>query len=311
MLAKMLGRGALVCAAMVFAMLGLAAEEVVLKARDFVVTTQDFENYLTEKGVTDKNREQTLSREGMVKKVFEDIYVMRALAAEGARNPAINQAEIDWMVRSYRERLLMNKQLDAVVEVELRSVDFAALAAEEYKANKAKYTRPEEVSAAHILISLEGRTQEEALVRATAILARLEAGEDFGALASEHSDDPGSKQSAGELGFFARGRMVKPFEDAAFAMTKPGELSSPVKTDFGYHLIRYKEHRPEKQFSFEEVEARIIPEVKKRTMDSLRQDKLQETRSGTVDTGLEVNVPLLEEIIQRYSKPVETGPAKQ
>ncbi|MBK6738955.1 MAG: peptidyl-prolyl cis-trans isomerase [Haliea sp.] len=205
----------------------------------------------------------------------------------------------------------MNKQLDSEVEAALRSEDLAALAAEEYKANKAKYTRPEEVSAAHILISLEGRTQEEALSRATGILARLEAGEDFGALASEYSDDPGSKQSGGELGFFARGRMVKPFEDAAFAMTKPGEISTPVKSDFGYHLIRYNERRPEQQLSFEKVEPRILAEVKKRTQQSLRQDKLHAVRSGAVDMGLEVNGPLLEEIIQRYSKPVETGPTKQ
>ncbi|MBK6738954.1 MAG: hypothetical protein IPG64_14205 [Haliea sp.] len=70
MLAKLLGSSAVACAALVFIVPVFAAEEVVLKARDFVVTTQDFENYLTEKGVTEKNRGETLSREGVVKKVF-------------------------------------------------------------------------------------------------------------------------------------------------------------------------------------------------------------------------------------------------
>jgi len=204
----------------------------------------------------------------------------------------------------------MKRQLELEVEAELRSKDWSALAEEEYKANKADYVKAEQVSAAHILISFTDRTEKEADSRANEILARLEAGEDFGTLAKEYSDDSGSKQKQGELGFFPRQRMVKPFEDAVFAMTSPGEISAPVKTGFGYHIIRFNERRPEHQLSFEEARARIIPQENKRTEKSLRQDKIAAVKNGTVDLGLEVNVPLLEEIEQRYNATVEAVPTK-
>jgi parvulin-like peptidyl-prolyl isomerase len=74
------------------------------------------------------------------------------------------------------------------------------------------------------------------------IKKKLENGEDFAELAKKYSDDPGSKNKGGDLGFFTKGRMVPEFESAAFSL-KPGELSDPVKTDFGYHLIEVQEKK--------------------------------------------------------------------
>lgn len=98
---------------------------------------------------------------------------------------------------------------------------------------------PPMVGVSHILI--EARPSEErdaiALKKAADLLEQIRKGEDFGELARQFSEDPGSASSGGELGFFSRGQFLPEFEEAAFSL-KPGEVSSPVRTDFGHHIIR-------------------------------------------------------------------------
>jgi parvulin-like peptidyl-prolyl isomerase len=86
-------------------------------------------------------------------------------------------------------------------------------------------------------------TADEALARITEIKKQLDAGADFATLAKQYSEDTGTKDQGGELGWFGRGQMVKEFEDAAFAL-QPGQVSDPVKTQFGYHLIKVEERDP-------------------------------------------------------------------
>jgi peptidyl-prolyl cis-trans isomerase D len=113
-----------------------------------------------------------------------------------------------------------------------------------YEDNRDEYTQDERVRARHILLRVEDDSQAaEVEARLVEIRSRIEAGEDFAALASEHSDDPSSKVRGGDLGFFGRGAMVGAFEDAAFGGA-PGQLVGPVRTNFGYHLIEVLEKQP-------------------------------------------------------------------
>jgi len=100
------------------------------------------------------------------------------------------------------------------------------------------------VRARHILRTVaRGASDEEvARVRGETLAAseRIAKGEPFEQVTAEVSQDPGSQIRGGDLGFFARGQMVKEFEDAAFALT-PGQMSGPVKTEFGFHLIKLEE----------------------------------------------------------------------
>ncbi|HIC88884.1 MAG TPA: hypothetical protein EYP04_05735 [Anaerolineae bacterium] len=101
----------------------------------------------------------------------------------------------------------------------------------------------------------EVRTQEEALALALQARQRILNGEDFAEVAAELSDDPGSKDNGGDLGWFGRGRMVKPFEDAAFSL-EVGEISEPVLTDYGYHIIEVLEKDPARPLSEYEIQQR-------------------------------------------------------
>ncbi|MFA5353990.1 MAG: peptidylprolyl isomerase, partial [Thermodesulfovibrionales bacterium] len=109
-----------------------------------------------------------------------------------------------------------------------------------YEANKENFRVPAMVKARHILISqnIPGKTPEEASQKAREkaeeAMKRVQAGEDFAKVATEMSDDTGTKASGGDLGFFPKGKMVKEFEDAAFLLNK-GEVSDPVRTVFGFH----------------------------------------------------------------------------
>jgi peptidyl-prolyl cis-trans isomerase D len=113
---------------------------------------------------------------------------------------------------------------------------------EEIKEAWANQASPEMVDAAHILFEVKDPSEDgEVKARAEAILKRAKAGEDFAELARKYSEDSGSASSGGDLGPFPRGRMVKEFEDAAFAL-KPGEISDLVRTEYGYHIIKVYSH---------------------------------------------------------------------
>ena len=124
-----------------------------------------------------------------------------------------------------------------------------------YEARKASYTAPEQRRVRHILIADE-EGGEEARARAEDLRSRILAGEAFEGLAREFSDDPGSAESGGDLGFGGRGIWVPPFEQAAFSLGV-GELSEPVRSDFGFHLIRVEDIRESRTRAFDEVREEI------------------------------------------------------
>jgi len=139
-----------------------------------------------------------------------------------------------------------------------------------YENNPETFKQPERVKASHILIKVDPKAdasqKAEAQKKIDLVQAKLQKGEDFGALAKEYSEGP-TGPKGGDLGYFTRGQMVKPFEEAAFAM-KPGEVSGMVETRFGYHLIKVTDKTPEGTMPYDDV--------KERLGEFLKQQKIQE-----------------------------------
>ncbi|KNZ68901.1 PpiC-type peptidyl-prolyl cis-trans isomerase [Thermincola ferriacetica] len=147
-----------------------------------------------------------------------------------------------------------------------------------YEERKDSFKEPEKIKARHILIKFDtanekvGRKEEEAKKMAEELIAKLNNGADFAELAKEKSEDPGSKNDGGLLkdpmgsDYFARGVMVKEFDDAAFALKKGEITKKPVKTQFGYHIIKVEDKKPEKQKTYEEAKEQIkkdLPNTRK------------------------------------------------
>ncbi|MBI3815155.1 MAG: SurA N-terminal domain-containing protein [Nitrospinae bacterium] len=135
---------------------------------------------------------------------------------------------------------------------------------EYYDGHIAEYKLPKRIKARHILISVPpdagDAAEVEARAKALKALQELKDGGDFAETAKKYSDDP-NKAAGGDLGFFPRGQMIKPFEDAAFAL-KEGELSEPVRTQFGFHIIKVEKIEAERTKPLQEVREDIVKRLK-------------------------------------------------
>jgi len=129
-----------------------------------------------------------------------------------------------------------------------------------YEAGTGQYRKPETRIASHILLGVPRSANEDkqqtVLAQAKEIVARINGGEDFAVLAKEFSEDPGSKRQGGDLGIIARGQMVPEFEEAVYSMQQ-GQISEPVKTEFGYHIIKLTALEEESIRPFEEVRVEV------------------------------------------------------
>ncbi len=183
-----------------------------------------------------------------------------------------------------QKRLMQLKRALLAQEVSKRFIEDKLTVTEDelkkfYDAHKDEYKEGEKVKARHILIKVPAGASDEAWEKARKkaieIKKRLEKGEDFSELAKKFSDDPGTKDKGGELGYFGKGRMVPEFEKTAFSLNK-GEISEPVKTIFGWHIIQVEDKKKARIKGFNEVKFLLTQkakqEKKKRLQDELLKD---------------------------------------
>jgi parvulin-like peptidyl-prolyl isomerase len=186
---------------------------------------------------------------------------MRAqLGSESAFSTTLRESGFDdeaAFAEDLKRRLSVQKLVAADIAPSIQVSD--AEVHEFYQANADRFVRPEEVQARHILIKVpkdaDDAARASARERIDAIHAEATGGADFAELAKQRSEGP-TAPKGGDLGFFGRGQMVKPFEEAAFAL-EPGAVSEPVQTSFGYHVIKVEQRRGGETIPEEEVSARI------------------------------------------------------
>ncbi len=154
-----------------------------------------------------------------------------------------------------------------------------------YKEHSESFKTPETIRARHILIKTDPSASDEEKkkikAKAEEVLERLKKGEDFAKLASEVSEDPGTKAKGGDLDFFPKGTMIPAFEEAAFSL-KPGEMSGLVETEYGYHIIKVEEKKEAVLEPYEKIEEKVkdqaLQEMRKAAVTDFVEKALKNAR---------------------------------
>ena len=196
-------------------------------------------------------KQRFAQQEGSFEKMLEEMHLTEAGLKDQLRSGMVIQE-------------LINQEV--VNHIEVSDQESRAYSDE----NPQLFKQPEKVQASHILIKVEPEGDEakkaEALEKIKKVQNELKKGGDFAELAKQHSQCPSSAKG-GDLGFFARGQMVKPFENAAFSLKK-GERSDIVETRFGYHLIRSGDRTPETTNAYADVKDRLAEYLKRMKADT-------------------------------------------
>ncbi|OVZ54757.1 hypothetical protein CDO44_25950 [Pigmentiphaga sp. NML080357] len=200
------------------------------------------------------------------------IQTLRIAAADYRAKVNVSDDEVKAYYEANRSRFELPERVDAqYVVLDQGAVTTGVSVSDEdikgyYEQNQARYRQDEQRRASHILIAVDSSAseaaREEARKKAQALADQAKApNADFAKLARENSQDPGSARNGGDLDWFGRGMMVKPFEDAAFAL-KQGEVSGVVPTDYGFHVIKLTGIRPAVVKPLAEVRSQIVEEIK-------------------------------------------------
>ncbi|MBZ7950548.1 peptidylprolyl isomerase [Campylobacter sp. LH-2024] len=206
------------------------------------------------------------------KKILLQQYIIQDLVLQDAKKQnlekdplymkELDRAKESILVNIYQEKILNSIKIDP------------AKVKAFYEQNKDKYVKPASVQARHILVSSEKEAKE--IINELKKLKGKALEDKFSQIAKEKSIDPGSKNQGGELGWFDQSTMVKPFTDAAFALKNGTITTTPVKTNFGYHIILKENSHPREQIKFEDVKQGIENGLKFEEFKKVMNQKGQE-----------------------------------
>lgn len=203
-----------------------------------------------------EGQKQQINGDDAVKARMVDNMVVEELFVQEAEKTGISKdKEFQQSLDRARRQLLTQRYLARNVQPKITDANTKAF----FDKNKLRYSQ-DEVRAYHVLLATEAEAKE--------VYTKAKAGEDFEVLAKKFSKDPSAAQNMGDLGFFTRSRMVPQFADAAFSM-KAGEISQPVKSPFGFHVIKVVEKKDGKPVKFDEVKDQVRGDLQNESINDL------------------------------------------
>ena len=254
--------------ALLFFMTGLVAWSADLaKVNGRVITDRDVTMALS--GLNEGQRTNMMKDAGTRRLILGNVIDQEILSQEAEKEKLDQDQEYKDALAAFKKQFLANK----LIAKNLGS-QFSEGAAKTYYKNHKDRFSTDEVHAMHILVADEKMAGE--------LFKRAKGGEDFQALAEKFSKDPSAKNNRGDLGFFTRDRMVAAFTDAAFGGAE-GSIVGPVKTAYGYHIIKIVQKKAGKPLGFDEVELRVKNELRQELIQTYV-DKLKRTAKIEIDT---------------------------
>jgi peptidyl-prolyl cis-trans isomerase D len=302
---------------------GLSSEQFALQLK------QDMGMRQVLQGITDSDIAAQHPASAALDALYQqrDVHLTRFETKDYTTKVQVGDAEVQAFYDDAKNTASLQAPESATVEyvvLDLASIKKAVSVSEDdlrtyYNENKARYTQPEERRVRHILIKADKTASADerakAKVKAEAVLAALQKNRAaFADVAKKESQDPGSAPQGGELDWFGRGAMTKPFEDAAFALKK-GDLSGVVESDFGYHLIEVLDSRGGGVRSFESVRGEMEEEVKQQLAQKRFTDQAEQfTDAVDQEDGLKAVADKFKlelrraDAVQRSASPGVAGP---
>jgi peptidyl-prolyl cis-trans isomerase C len=268
-----------------------SAERVLVKIGDEAITQREFDLVFNQIPAAAKPKWDNPNAK---RKLLREMIEVKLMAKEARRLNLDKDPDADFKIRSAVERALAQEyQNHIVAETQVTEEEAKAY----WEQNKDRFNTPEQVQARHILV----RTKEDA----EKALAELDKGRDFVEVAKEMAIGP-SRPTGGDLGWFGRGAMVQPFEDVVFSLKK-GEVSQPVQTRFGYHIIKLYDRRPAVEHSYAEIKDQVFETVRaERVYRKMEEDKLRLSSEFNVEVINDpVELPQKAEIYKEKSSKTE------
>lgn len=274
------------CTALVLALFALAATAAGEERRadvplvvngDVSLTTTDYKAYLEK--VPQQLRDDFSSGSERVKKTVDGLWVQRMVARRARAGGLADDPVVAARLVQAQEAVLVEVFLRNL-EKEMKYPDLLPRAREIYRAQPEKFREPGKVQVQHILVDMKCRKRDEALKRAQEVRAEALAGkEDFKALARRLSDDASKDRNGGDLGLVAPSVFDEQFRTAIEKLSRPGEVSEPIETRFGFHVVKFVKREPARLKPFEEVKDGIIAAEKQLLLDEARAQVLLSVRN--------------------------------
>lgn len=266
--------------------------DILAKRGNGIVTQDQFDARAAK--IPDAYRLQTLRDRNRFRDILNGMLLNSQLATD-AREAGY---EADELVIERMKLAAENELAAAWLQHYIKSqpaADFEALAQEYYQLHKDQMLSPSRIDVTHILVSTKERSEEEALVLANALYAEvIENPSSFSEVALMQSEDPSASSNKGSFKGVKRGDMVPPFENKAFSL-EPGEISEPVKTRYGYHIIRLDAYIAQEVLAYDSVKDQLIESERKAHQNRIESDY----RDRLTSYDVEMSQENLEEMIRR------------